>query len=386
MKFAYPEILATLLLFPQGLSSGVFTNLLMESLCMRVANMTHDVCSHVELIPSDVQSIIQPQVNRLLNWKVLIETFLPALCVVFLGPWSDAHGRRPLILISLLGQSLYFTILTVLVFFKDSLPAEYYLLAAVPVGISGGFSVFFLSVVCFITDCTTDKNRAFKMGTFEAGCMLGSLIAQLLTAKVSRGPHGFQITFMISSLVCFINLLYAIIFIPESANLSQEVQQVHLLDLFKAFSKKRPMHRRAILYLLILANTSFIIIVFGESDIFYQSAIKRFQWSLQQFSNLNSVSLVVSGSVLVVGTQILKCIGLTDATAALIVVAPRIFSSLMIFYAPTDRWLYAAAALGCISTLITPFYRTAVSNIIPSDELGKVFAVIMFTEALVPID
>ncbi|RZF33078.1 hypothetical protein LSTR_LSTR015789 [Laodelphax striatellus] len=77
----------------------------MESLCMRVNNMTYEVCSHVELIPPDVQTIIQPQVNWLLNWKVLIETFLPACCVVFLGPWSDAHGRRPLIIASLLGKS-----------------------------------------------------------------------------------------------------------------------------------------------------------------------------------------------------------------------------------------------------------------------------------------
>ncbi|XP_039277069.1 proton-coupled folate transporter [Nilaparvata lugens] len=221
MEFIYPEVLAFLLLFPAGLSKGVFTNLLMESLCMSVKNMSYDVCSHVELIPGDVQNIIQPELNRLLNWQVLIETILPAFCVIFLGPWSDSHGRRPLILISVLGQFLYYFILSVQVLFNDLLPASYYLLPSIPIGLSGSYSVLVLAIVCSITDFTTTENRAAKMGTFQASCMVGSLIAQFLTAKVSKGPHGFQITFLICAVACFINLLYAIRFVPESVNLTR---------------------------------------------------------------------------------------------------------------------------------------------------------------------
>ncbi|RZF35312.1 hypothetical protein LSTR_LSTR003752 [Laodelphax striatellus] len=384
MELIYPEVLAFLLLFPAGLSRGVFTNLLMETVCLSVNNMTYEICSHVELIPSDVQNIIQPQVNRLLNWQVLIETILPAFCVVFLGPWSDSHGRRPLILISVLGQLLYYCVLSVQVLFSDLLPASYYLLPSIPIGLTGGYSVLVLAVVCSITDFTTNENRAARMGTFQASCMIGSLMAQLLTAKVSSGPHGFQITFLICAVVCFINLLYAIIYVPESVNLPRETAEVRVLDLFKVIAKKRPNYKRAQLYLLILANTAYFLIVFGEGDVFYQSAIKRFHWNLEKYARLSSLSLAVAGLVLIFGSYVVKFFRISDIAAALIVVVPRIVSSIVVFLAPSDHWLYVAAVMGCVCTLLTPFYRAAVTKIVPSDELGKIFAVIIFTEALVP--
>lgn len=52
------------------------------------------------------QEQIQPSVASLMMYKNLIETLLPCVITLFLGPWSDVNGRLPLILISISGKVL----------------------------------------------------------------------------------------------------------------------------------------------------------------------------------------------------------------------------------------------------------------------------------------
>lgn len=55
---------------------------------------------------SEEQEQIQPAVASLMMYKNLIETLLPCITTLFLGPWSDVNGRLPLVLISLSGSIL----------------------------------------------------------------------------------------------------------------------------------------------------------------------------------------------------------------------------------------------------------------------------------------
>lgn len=52
------------------------------------------------------QEQIQPAVASLMMYKNLIETLLPSITTLFLGPWSDVNGRLPIVLISISGNIL----------------------------------------------------------------------------------------------------------------------------------------------------------------------------------------------------------------------------------------------------------------------------------------
>jgi len=50
------------------------------------------------------QEIVQPTVADLRMIKNLIETLVPCMTALFLGPWSDVNGRLPLLLTSISGE------------------------------------------------------------------------------------------------------------------------------------------------------------------------------------------------------------------------------------------------------------------------------------------
>jgi len=55
------------------------------------------------------QEIVQPAVADLQMVKHLIETLVPCITLMFLGPWSDVNGRLPVLLTAISGdkQSLF---------------------------------------------------------------------------------------------------------------------------------------------------------------------------------------------------------------------------------------------------------------------------------------
>lgn len=50
------------------------------------------------------EDIVQPEAAVFLMWKMVLQSVLPAALSVFLGPWSDIHGRKPVIVASVAGR------------------------------------------------------------------------------------------------------------------------------------------------------------------------------------------------------------------------------------------------------------------------------------------
>lgn len=42
--------------------------------------------------------------------RTLLESIVPAICGVFVGSWSDHYGRKPLLLVSMIGKYMYMVI------------------------------------------------------------------------------------------------------------------------------------------------------------------------------------------------------------------------------------------------------------------------------------
>jgi MFS family permease len=135
------------------------------------------------------------------------------------GRISDRIGRKPVLLISLLGSVLFYALYGVAV----SLPAEQsllaialLLLARVGAGIAGA-SVGTAAAV--IADCTPPEKRARGMAligiAFGAGFTLGPLIAYFGLAIFARQPWGVG---ALASLLSLAALLVAIAIFRETRN------------------------------------------------------------------------------------------------------------------------------------------------------------------------
>lgn len=70
--------------------------------CLVVFNYNMTNCT--DPISPSPEGRLQQKTANLLMARSIIEAFIPSLLTLFIGPWSDTNGRRPLILISLTGE------------------------------------------------------------------------------------------------------------------------------------------------------------------------------------------------------------------------------------------------------------------------------------------
>ena len=122
-----------------------------------------------------------------------------------LGSLSDRFGRRPLILIALLGLGINYLLLAL----APSL--NWLIVARIVTGIMGASIT---TANAYIADISTAKNRAQNFGlvgaTFGLGFILGPALGGILGAISPRLP------FYAAALLALLNCLYALLILPES--------------------------------------------------------------------------------------------------------------------------------------------------------------------------
>lgn len=103
----------------------------------------------------------QHQVIKIQMAKLLIESLIPALLSLFIGPWSDKFGRKPVILASFYGYIAMYVAFCCIVFLSNMIPVSpwYYLIASVLMTCGGGICGIIMGVFSFCADVTVDGKR-----------------------------------------------------------------------------------------------------------------------------------------------------------------------------------------------------------------------------------
>src|SRR5436190_813408 len=131
--------------------------------------------------------------------------FMQFLCAPLLGSLSDRFGRRPVILVSLLGSGL-----------------DYFLLAFAPnlswfyVGrvIAGITSANFTAATAYIADVSPPEKRAANFGLIGAAFGLGFILGPTLGGLL--GNIGLRMPFVVAGCLTLLNALYGWFVLPES--------------------------------------------------------------------------------------------------------------------------------------------------------------------------
>ena len=86
-------------------SLSYFQNLLIEKVCLVNLGFDPDICSNLTN-HKDSEIAVQKEVASL-NMYLSVLTAIPGIIVsLFLGPWSDVNGRKPLIIFPQIGTML----------------------------------------------------------------------------------------------------------------------------------------------------------------------------------------------------------------------------------------------------------------------------------------
>jgi len=161
------------------------------------------------------------------------------------GRWSDKVGRKPIILLGLMGSCLSYLTLAL----ATSLPMLF--VARIIGGIAGANIP---TAQAYIADVTTPENRAKGMGmvgaAFGLGFIFGPAIGGLLSRISPEAPMWF------ASTLCLGNFIAAWFLLPESRRVSSETKTLGRLEALKHALAKPALVLLLALYFLVTAAFS----------------------------------------------------------------------------------------------------------------------------------
>lgn len=158
---------ALLLLFTSlSLSGTIWTNQIIYQSCTVQFGYDREECALLGThnASKNIETIVQPYAANILMTRQLIESIVPAVLSLFIGPWSDRFGRRPVILTTMFGFLLSNCVSVFVAWLSTRRDVNpwLYVVAFMPTALTGGFCAFLTCTFCYISDVTSAPNRAMR--------------------------------------------------------------------------------------------------------------------------------------------------------------------------------------------------------------------------------
>ncbi len=275
-----------------------------------------------------------------------------------IGSLSDRFGRRPVILISLLGSGLDYLLLA----FAPTLP--WFFVGRSVAGITGAN---FAAATAYIADISPPEKRAANFGLIGAAFGLGFILGPALGGVL--GNVGLRVPFLVAGGLTLLNWLYGWLILPESLAESNR----------RAFSWRRSNPIGALLDLrrhpmaLGLAGTYFLIYLAHQSlpAVWVLYTSYRYHWTISQ----TGISLAIVGlmAAIVQGgltRVIVKRIG--EQRAALLGLGIATLSYIGYGLATQGWMIYAILVFGSLGGITGPAVQGLISRGVGADEQGGV--------------
>lgn len=275
-----------------------------------------------------------------------------------IGNLSDMYGRRPVLLLSLLGFGIDYVILAVA-------PSYGWLFVGrVVAGVTGAS---FTTATAYIADVSPDETtRAKNFGMIGAAFGLGFVLGPALGALLAT--WGIRAPFYAAAALCLLNCLYGYFFLPESLSIENrrrfDFKRANPFGSLRFLTNHPEIGGLAISFFLIYLGAQ---AVQGNWNFF---TIYRFHWS----EKMVGISLAVVG-VLVGGVQA----GLTP------IINPKIGNEksiylglslyalgLVLFAFATESWMMFAFLIPyCLGGICGPSIQAIISGHVPSNQQGE---------------
>lgn len=107
-------------------------------------NQTKNGTSLQHLSGEELINAVQIYVSQLETYMAIITNIPSIFFILFLGPWSDKHGRKPLLIVPMIGFNVA-TLVHMLNYYQESWPAEYNLISNAFIGFLGGQVTFHMA-------------------------------------------------------------------------------------------------------------------------------------------------------------------------------------------------------------------------------------------------
>ncbi|MCC0653482.1 MFS transporter [Clostridioides sp. ES-S-0001-03] len=321
------------------------------------------------IIAPVVPFLVQPYTNSPEEQAIVVTmlTSVYAICVFFaapgLGALSDRYGRRPLLLLCLLGSAIGYLV------FGIGGALWVLFVGRIIEGVTGGS---ISTIFAYFADITPREHRSKYFGWVSAfsgvGCVIGPTVGGLLA------KFGYSVPMYFGAIITLLNVIYGFLYMPESLYKKNRLKSITLarlnpfIQLANVLSVKNLKRLLLSAFLLWIPNGSL-------QSVFSQFTIDTFNWKPALiglvFSIMGIQDIISQGFIM---PKLLK--KLSDVQIAILGMVSEIIgysfiaaSALFSFY---PIFIVGMFIFGFGDSIFGPSFNGMLSKSVDSSEQGRI--------------
>lgn len=314
----------------------------------------------IPVVPGLIQQLVHGTVSdasKYSGWLAFAYASMQFLFAPLLGNLSDKYGRRPVLLLSLLGLGIDY------IFLAMAPSIAWLFIGRIIAGFAGAS---FTTATAYIADISNEQNRAQNFGmvgaAFGVGFILGPVIGGLL------GEFGVRVPFMVAAGLSLVNCLYGYFVLPES--LSTENRRDFLWKRANPISSLKRLQKYPAVGGLII---SFFLVYMGANAV--QSTwsffgIKQFNWTPRMIGlSLGLVGLLVG----VVQGGLIRIVNPWLGNKKSVYIGLGLYAiGLFLFSIATQSWMiFVFLVPYCLGGICGPALQSIITTQVPANEQGE---------------
>lgn len=386
-----------LLFFGWYLSTTIVTNQILKQTCLVTFGYDIDICTQLDnkTLSHEVEAEIQPYVANILMTLNVLSSIVTTVLSLFLGPWSDKYGRKKVLNSIFIGITMskgWIMIVSYLSDYYEPNDPWNYLIAHIPLLVTGGWPTLIIVMLCYMTDLSDESNRSIRFTIVEIIIFCGVVLAtgsSSFLLKLTNPTTVFGVSF-----VCiFAGTMIVILFVDDSIGsknavvLSTQLKDlfspVRVKELYEACIQKRPFKHRRILWLLTIILVANSFTTSGVNTVFYLFTRHKFGWTLQDLTLYEAATMLLAIVGSAFGLAVLKkVLNFSDLMLGFISLVSVALDAIIKAFAIQSWQLYVASAFGLFKFVASATLRSIMSTIVSREEIGKVYSITTAVEAV----
>jgi DHA1 family tetracycline resistance protein-like MFS transporter len=305
------------------------------------------------------------------GYLVFVYALMQFIFSPILGNLSDRFGRRPVLLISLLGLTFDYLMMSIA-------PVVWYLfIGRIIAGIAGAAVA---TATAYMADITPPHKRTHRFGLIGAAFGLGFIIGPVVGGEL--GEFGPRVPFFVAAGLAFANFLLGLLVLPES--LPKHNRRKFDIRRANPFGAVMALRQYPVVLWLLMVLFMFTLSAQAFPSVFTYFTIEVFSFSSSQIGRALGAfgvgfaicqALLVGPLVKRLGEMTVTIFGMLAAAGAFIGVAFN-----------TDVWfLYGYIMLGALSGLAAPAINGVLSRNVPDNAQGELQGAVNAANSLATI-
>ena len=321
------------------------------------------------IISPVVPFLVQPYTSNQGEQAIVVTllTSLYAVCMFFaapgLGALSDKYGRRPVLLVCLLGSVIGYLI------FGIGGALWVLFVGRIIDGITGGT---ISTIFAYFADIIPPEHRTKYFGWMSAIVGVGGVIGPTLGGLLAK--FGYSVPLYFGAIITLLNVVYGYFFMPESLDKNNRLKEITFVrlnpftQLASILSMKSIQSLLVSAFLIWIPNGSLqaVFSQFTMDTFSFQPAIIGLMFSIMGFQDIISQSLIMPKLLIKLSDKQIAILGMISEIIGYSLIA---LSALFSFY---PLLIVGMFIFGFGDSIFGPSFNGMLSKSVDSSEQGRI--------------